>query len=421
MPTWAGFFQPWAKTDIDPEVVKTQWMPKIFMGLFIFALIAAFVFMFRAIRQKDSGESEIQNKALTLSCLVAAVFSLFMIRFYTGADNGITDVLPVIEHVEVEPLDMFDFADVCDEELTDEYSYYFSWVSIVESGDKLIITVHDDTDSANAKLAVSGNEKAQNEWKETREKFLNVYDVIRDLAKKHSIDLSDIIFALVDDRDTTHYLLGARDGELVTDVVEGKGLPSDDDVSDRKKEAAELAADYLNFSTFSYKEMIRQLEYEGYMEDEAIYGADHCNADWKDNAVRKARSFLENVGGYSYDGLVNILEFVGYTHEEAIYGADNCEADWNEQALQYALDSLEYYAYSETVLKERLDSEGFTPEQMEYAVRNCGADWYEQAARMAEISLKYSSYTREEMIDELETYYGFTHDQAVYGAEQNGY
>lgn len=67
--------------------------------------------------------------------------------------------------------------------------------------------------------------------------------------------------------------------------------------------------------------MIDQLKYEGYSSSEATYAADHCGADWKEQAVKKAKSYLK-YSSFSYDGLVDQLEYEGFTHEQAAYGAD---------------------------------------------------------------------------------------------------
>lgn len=60
------------------------------------------------------------------------------------------------------------------------------------------------------------------------------------------------------------------------------------------------------------------------------------------------------------------------------------------------------------------------PQQAKYGADNCGADWYEQAAKSAKSYLDYSSFSRKALIDQLK-YEGFTHEQAIYGVEANGY
>ena len=71
-------------------------------------------------------------------------------------------------------------------------------------------------------------------------------------------------------------------------------------------------------------------------------------------------------------------------------------------------------------LIDQLEYEGFTHSEAVYGADNCGADWNEQAAMMAESYLDILPFSRSELIGQLE-FEGFTHAQAVYGAEQNGY
>ena len=89
------------------------------------------------------------------------------------------------------------------------------------------------------------------------------------------------------------------------------------------------------------------------------------------NALGKALSYL-SLMPFSYSGLIEQLEFEGYTHEEAVYGADNCEADWNEQAALKAQSYLDIMQFSREGLIEQLEFEGFTKEQAEYGVEAVG-------------------------------------------------
>ena len=63
-----------------------------------------------------------------------------------------------------------------------------------------------------------------------------------------------------------------------------------------------------------------QLEYEGFTHDEAIYGTDNCGADWNDQAVKKANSYLE-ITAFSKSGLIDQLVFDGFTKTQAEYAA----------------------------------------------------------------------------------------------------
>ncbi len=136
------------------------------------------------------------------------------------------------------------------------------------------------------------------------------------------------------------------------------------------------------------------------------------------NALRQAKDYL-SYSAFSYDGLIRQLEYEKFTTEEAVYAVDNCGADWNEQALEKAKDYLSYSAFSYDGLIGQLEYEGFTSEEAAYAVDNCGADWNEQASKKAKDYLDYSAFSYDGLIEQLE-YEGFTHDQAVYGAQANG-
>lgn len=136
------------------------------------------------------------------------------------------------------------------------------------------------------------------------------------------------------------------------------------------------------------------------------------------NALSSAKSYLRFMA-FSYGGLIDQLEYEGYTNDEAIYAADNCGADWNEQALKSAKDYLDFTAFSYTGLIDQLEYEQFTPSQAKYAVDNCGADWNEQAAKSAEDYLDFMSFSRSGLIEQL-MYEGFTREQAEYGADSVG-
>lgn len=89
------------------------------------------------------------------------------------------------------------------------------------------------------------------------------------------------------------------------------------------------------------------------------------------NALSSAKNYLE-VMAFSYKSLIKQLEFEGYSTEEATYGADNCGADWNEQAAKSAKSYIETMSFSRKSLIEQLKYEGFTPEQAEYGATAVG-------------------------------------------------
>ena len=71
---------------------------------------------------------------------------------------------------------------------------------------------------------------------------------------------------------------------------------------------------------FSYTGLMEQLKYEGYSDSEAKYAADHCGADWKEQAVKSAKQYLDMMS-FSRQGLIEQLEYEGYTYDQASYAA----------------------------------------------------------------------------------------------------
>lgn len=93
------------------------------------------------------------------------------------------------------------------------------------------------------------------------------------------------------------------------------------DVTTGMKNALRSALDYLEYSAFSRNGLIKQLEYEGYSNDEAVYAVDNCGADWFEQAYKSALEYLD-YSSFSKDGLMHQLEYEGFSAEEAQYGAD---------------------------------------------------------------------------------------------------
>ena len=87
-----------------------------------------------------------------------------------------------------------------------------------------------------------------------------------------------------------------------------------------QRNAAQKAKEYLNVMPFSHSGLVKQLEYEGFTPDEAVYGADNCGADWYAQAVKAANSYLELMP-FSREELIGQLEFEGFTREQAEHGA----------------------------------------------------------------------------------------------------
>ncbi|NDL68482.1 hypothetical protein GXN74_12120 [Clostridiales bacterium F-3ap] len=87
-----------------------------------------------------------------------------------------------------------------------------------------------------------------------------------------------------------------------------------------QKNALKSAQQYLDYSAFSYEGLVKQLEYEGYSNADAVYAVDRCGADWNEQAALSAESYLE-YSSFSRQGLIDQLVYEGFTAEQAAYGA----------------------------------------------------------------------------------------------------
>lgn len=87
-----------------------------------------------------------------------------------------------------------------------------------------------------------------------------------------------------------------------------------------EKNALNSAKDYLSVMAFSKQGLIEQLEYEGYSEKEAQYGADNCGANWNEQASKMAKQYLDMMS-FSKSGLIEQLKYEGFTTSQAEYGA----------------------------------------------------------------------------------------------------
>lgn len=83
--------------------------------------------------------------------------------------------------------------------------------------------------------------------------------------------------------------------------------------------ALKSAKSYIEYSGFSRRGLIEQLIYEGYSDSAASYAADHCGADWNQEAIESAAAYL-NYSSFSRNGLIEQLEYEGFTNSQAIYG-----------------------------------------------------------------------------------------------------
>lgn len=88
-----------------------------------------------------------------------------------------------------------------------------------------------------------------------------------------------------------------------------------------EKNALRAAQNHLSSMPFSYNGLVKQLEFEQYSHNEAVYAADNCQADWNEQAEKSAKNYMELMS-FSRDGLIEQLEFDGFSHEQAVYGVE---------------------------------------------------------------------------------------------------
>ncbi len=88
-----------------------------------------------------------------------------------------------------------------------------------------------------------------------------------------------------------------------------------------QENAVKKAKAYLDTLSFSRSGLIKQLEFEGFTNKEAVYGVDNVSVDWNEQAVKKAKAYLDTMA-FSRSGLIKQLEFEGFTHEQAVYGVE---------------------------------------------------------------------------------------------------
>ncbi len=139
------------------------------------------------------------------------------------------------------------------------------------------------------------------------------------------------------------------------------------------------------------------------------------------DALKAALNYI-STNHYSRNNLIEKLKFDGFTNEEAEYAVSNIYVDWYQMAADTAADYLAASDYSYNGLIRRLESstDGFTHEEAVFGADTAGkdVDWTAMAARRAAFYLKSSSFSETGLIKQLESeIVGFTHEQAVKGVE----
>lgn len=88
-----------------------------------------------------------------------------------------------------------------------------------------------------------------------------------------------------------------------------------------QENALQSASDYLDYSAFSKKGLIEQLEFEGFTAKDAQFAVNNLKVDWNEQAAKSAEDYL-SYSSFSKSGLIEQLEFEGFTSAQAQYGAN---------------------------------------------------------------------------------------------------
>ena len=137
-------------------------------------------------------------------------------------------------------------------------------------------------------------------------------------------------------------------------------------------EKAKFYSDVLNMSKARmYEELTAGC---GFTAEEAQYAVDNVKVDWKENALKTAKTYEDKSMSKAamYDQLTS--EYVDmFTEEEAQYAVDNIEVDWKENALKDAKIYHQYMSMSPGEIYDQLTSEfggQYTAEEAQYAIDN---------------------------------------------------
>ena len=181
------------------------------------------------------------------------------------------------------------------------------------------------------------------------------------------------------------------------------------------------AKDYTGTSPYSRQSVINYLLDIEFTNEEAIYGVDHSNINWNNNAIVRASDIVNNyygVNGVSRAQLISAMLDDKFTEEEAIYGVDNGNYNWKELAYKRALSYSYYYSISwgrDYIIQRLINNDEFTEEEALYA-DNKAYDWNEMAVELVESNLEYN-YTKSNIINTLENY-NYSDDEIEYAISQ---
>ena len=113
------------------------------------------------------------------------------------------------------------------------------------------------------------------------------------------------------------------DNGTVTAVTQTSQAQAPQDASEgteSQQDALASAVDYINQMAFSRDWLIAQLVADGADANDAAWAADHCGANWNEQAYKKAQEYLK-LTSFNHQDMVDQLLFEGFTTDQAEYGA----------------------------------------------------------------------------------------------------
>lgn len=150
------------------------------------------------------------------------------------------------------------------------------------------------------------------------------------------------------------------------------------------------------------------------------------NTDSDISASKEKEETINNNDGQLIAKIINDVKTESETEEPASDNTKNKEntnststTTGQSNALKKAQSYLKFTNFSHDGLVEQLEYEGFSHDEAVYGADNCGADWNEQAKEKAKSYLDFSGFSYKGIIEQLE-YEKFTSEQAKYGADNCG-
>lgn len=92
-------------------------------------------------------------------------------------------------------------------------------------------------------------------------------------------------------------------------------------------------------------------------------------------AIGEAKKWIDGAH-VSRKALIEFLEMQNFTYSEAVFAADNCGADWKEEAFQTLEVLGKYLVYTRETAKERLMNEiTILPEEVNNVLQKRNIEW----------------------------------------------